>query len=129
MHKYIWKSGGEEAYYIEDNQPGEALFPQPYIYSGEDLYIRISAKDHYVTFADLKAFKEKSLVQEIAAYEEFLNGPCEIVLLIVDCVYVTIYAKNKLVTEQIYRNAVQARYKNIAYITDENDTRTTMAAL
>lgn len=49
MQKYIWGSGGEEAYYIEDNQPGVAPFPQPYICSGEDLYSRNSAKDYIIS--------------------------------------------------------------------------------
>lgn len=128
IRDYFWKSEAEEAYYIENNQLDEAMFPQPCIYTGEELYTRISVKDYYVLFADLKAFKDKLHVQDIATYEEFLNSQCEIVLLIVDSAYVTIYVKDQHVTERIYRKAVQNRYENIAYITDENDLRTTLTS-
>lgn len=59
INKYFWKSGDGEAYNIENNELGAAMFPHPYTYNGEDFYNQISAKDYYVIFADLKAFKEK----------------------------------------------------------------------
>lgn len=123
IRDYFWKSEAEEAYYIENNQLDEAMFPQPYTYTGQDLYNRISAKDYYVLFADLKAFKENTHIQGIATYEDFLNSQCEIALLIVDSSYITIYVKDQHVTERIYRKEVQNGYENIAYITDDNDPR------
>jgi len=126
INKYFWKSGDGEAYNIENNELGAAMFPHPYTYNGEDFYNQISAKDYYVIFADLKAFKEKTQVQAIATYEDFLISQCEIVLLIVDSSYVTIYVKDQYVTERLYRKAVQNGYENIAYITDEIDLRTTL---
>ena len=126
IKNYLWKFCDGEAYYIENNQLGGAMFPQPYTYDGQDLYKRISAKDYYVIFADLKAFKKKTHMQGIATYEDFLNSQCEIVLLIVDSSYVTIYVKNHHLTEIIYRKAVQNGYENIAYITDDTDPRTTL---
>ena len=103
------------------------MFPQPYTYTGEDLYNRISVKHYYVIFADLKAYKEKTHVQDIATYEDFLNSQCEIVLLIVDSTHVAIYIKDQHVTERLYRKAVHNGYENIAFITDENDLRTTLS--
>ncbi|MEK5079981.1 DUF2691 family protein [Solibacillus sp. FSL W7-1436] len=126
INKYFWKSGDGEAYNIENNELGAAMFPHPYTYNGEDFYNQISAKDYYVIFADLKAFKEKTQVQAIATYEDFLISQCEIVLLIVDSSYVTIYVKDQYVTERLYRKAVQNGYENIAYITDHNDPRTAL---
>lgn len=123
---YFWKSEAEEAYYIENNQLDEAMFPQPSTYTGEELYNRISVKDYYVLFAVLKAFKDKSHVQDIATYKEFLNSQCELVLLIVECAYVTVYAKDLKVTERIYKKADQEGYGKLTYITDVNDPRTTL---
>ncbi|MGE7982290.1 DUF2691 family protein [Solibacillus sp. NPDC093137] len=128
IKNYFWKSGDGEAYYIDNKQIGEAMFPQPYTYNGQDLYNRISAKDYYVLFADLKAFKENTHIQGIATYEDFLNSQCEIALLIVDSSYITIYVKDQHVTERIYRKAVQNGYENIAYITDHNDPRTALTS-
>ncbi|WP_339175941.1 DUF2691 family protein [Solibacillus sp. FSL R5-0691] len=128
IKNYFWKAGDGEAYYIENNQLGAAMFPQPYTYTGEDLYNQITAKDYYVIFADLKAFKEHTAVQDIFTYEDFLVSQCEIALLIVDSSYVTIYAKDEHITDRIYRKVVQNGYENIEYITDENDLRTTLTS-
>lgn len=127
MKKYFWKTGGEEAYYIEKNTLGKPLFPKPCIYSGTELYSRISEKDYYVIFAELKAFIDKTDVNEIATYDDFVRSHCEFVLLIVDCSYVTIYAKDQHAIARIYAKAVTAGYENTEYITDENDTRTTLS--
>lgn len=127
MKKYFWKTGGEEAYYIEGDTLGECLFPKPYIYSGTELYSRISEKEYYAIFADLKAFIDKTDVEEVATYEDFVRSPCEFVLLIVDCSYVTIYAKDQHEIARIYAKAVATGFESIEYITDENDTRTTLS--
>ena len=124
--QYFWKTGGEEAYYIENDKLGTSLFPQPHVYTGEALCKRISENDYYVIFADLKAFNDPLHVKEISTYEEFLNSKCEFVLLLVDCTYVTIYAKNHEVITALYAKALASEYENVAYITDENDERTTL---
>lgn len=67
-------------------------------------------------------------MQDIFTYEDFLVSQCEIVLLIVDSSYVTIYAKDEHVIDCIHRKAVQNGYENIEYITDENNLRTTLTS-
>ena len=126
--QYVWKTGGEEAYYIENGELGIPLFPKPHVYTGEALYKTISKTDYYVIFADLKAFPDPLHVKDITTYEEFLNSRCEFVLLLVDCSYVTIYAKNPEVITALYAKAIDSAYENVAYITDENDSRTTLVA-
>ena len=126
--QYVWKTGGEEAYYIENGELGTSLFPKPHVYTGEALYKTISKTDYYVIFADLKAFPDSSYVKDITKYEEFLDSRCEFVLLLVDCSYVTIYGKNSEVITAIYAKAIASGYENVAYITDENDSRTTLVA-
>lgn len=126
--QYVWKTGGEEAYYIENDKLGTPLFPKPHVYTGEAIYKRISKRDYYVIFADLKAFPDPLHVKEITTYEEFLNSRCEFVLLLVDCSYVTIYAKNPEVINAVYAKAIASEYENVAYITDENDSNTTLVA-
>lgn len=123
--QYFWKTGGEEAYYIEHDELGTPLFPKPHVYTGDAFYKRISEKDYYVIFADLKAFTDPLHVKEITTYEEFLNSQCEIALLLVDSSYVTIYAKDLEVLTALHIKAIEAKYENVAYITDENDSRTT----
>ena len=126
--QYVWKTGGEEAYYIENDELGTPLFPKPHVYTGGELYKRISETDYYVLFADLKAFPDPLHVKDITTYEEFLDSQCEFVLLLVDCSYVTIYAKNPEVITTVYAKAIASEYENVVYITDENDGRTTLVA-
>lgn len=122
--QYFWLTGGEEAYYIEDNELGTPLFPKTHVYAGVAFYKRISEKDYYAIFADLKAFKDRSHVKDITTYDEFLNSQCEIALLLVDSCYVTIYAKNVQHLSALHRQAIVSNFEDVAYITEENDDRT-----
>ena len=126
--QYVWKTGGEEAYYIENGELGTSLFPKPYVQTDDEFYKTISEKDSYVIFADLKAFPDPLHVKDIITYEEFLNSGCEFVLLLVDCAYVTIYTKSPEVLTAVYAKAIASEYENVAYITDENESRTTLVA-
>ena len=124
--QYVWKTGGEEAYYIENDELGTPLFPKPHVDTGDEFYKTISEKNYYIIFADLKAFPDPSYVKDITTYDEFLDSRCEFVLLLVDCAYVTIYAKNLELLTAVYAKAIASEYENVAYITDENDSRTTL---
>lgn len=126
--QYVWETGGEEAYFIENGELGTPLFPKPHVYAGDEFYKTISEKDYYVIFANLKAFPNRSYVKDITTYEEFLNSRCEFVFLLVDGSYVTIYVKSSEVLTALYVKAIASEYENVAYITDENDSRTTLVA-
>lgn len=122
-----WRVGGGEAYYIEADQLGAPLFLKS-AYTGDELYETLTANDYYVIFADLKAFPQQADVQEIPTYEAFVTSRCEFVLLIVDCAYVTLYAKSEQAIKQLYTQAITAGYTEVTYITDDNDDRTTLVA-
>lgn len=123
-----WKIGDEESYFVENNTLGNPLFPTTCILDGEELYMEISKQDSYLIFVDLKGFLKKSDVREIATYQEFVESECQFVLLLVDSSYVTIYSKDQITIKNIFAKAVSAGYKNIEYITDENDERITLRA-
>ncbi|GAF65170.1 hypothetical protein BTS2_2068 [Bacillus sp. TS-2] len=61
-------------------------------------------------------------------YEDFMKNECELVVLVIDSCYVTVYCENKEKVERLYQNAVECGFINIEYITDENDTRTVLAS-
>ena len=123
-----WKIGGGESYFIENNTLGDPLFPNISVLNEEGLYKEISREDYYLIFVDLKGFPKKSDVREIATYQEFVESECIFVLLLVDSSYVMIYSKDQITIKHIFSKAVTAGYKNIEYITDENDTSTTLIA-
>ena len=60
---------------------------------GSDLKILFKDNIYYVIFADLKAYSKGEEVVDIETYEAFKESKCELVLLVADCTYVTIYAK------------------------------------
>lgn len=67
-------------------------------------------------------------MREIATFQEFVESECQFVLLLVDSLYVTIYSKEQSTNKHIFAKAVTASYKNIEYITGENNKRTTSIA-
>lgn len=126
--QYALQTGGEEAYYIENGELGSPLFPGAQIYEGEAFYSRIAQGLQYVIFANLKAFPTVDDVVDIETYADFLNSRCEIALLLVDCSYVTFYAKNPQTLKRLHAYATASHYQNIALITEKNDDRTTLKA-
>ncbi|TYR81408.1 DUF2691 family protein [Priestia megaterium] len=58
---------------------------------------------------------------------EFLNSNCELVLLIIDSTYCTIYCKGANLLNQLYKNAQQHKFKSVAYVTDKNDCRSRLS--
>ncbi|WP_183163929.1 DUF2691 family protein [Alteribacter keqinensis] len=123
-----WKIGDGESYVIESDTLGVPLFPSACIVEEDVLLKEISKEDYYLIFVDLKGFPKKSDVREIATYQEFVESECQFVLLITDSSYVTIYSKDPLTIKQNFSKATTAGYKNIAYITEEDDERTTLLA-
>lgn len=128
LNGFNWRIGGGESYKKENNTLGEPLFPSLCTVNGETLSEIISKEEYYLIFIDLKAFENKLDVKEIATYQEFVESECQFILLVVDSSYVTIYSKNQNIIQQLFSKGVIAGYKNIEYITDENDRNTTLIA-
>jgi hypothetical protein len=121
---FTWRIGAGEIYMVEDNQLSNELFIENRtIIDGAELKNRIEGNKYYIIFADLQAFP-KGEFSAIDSYDQFLGSKCELVLIVVDCSYATIYCKNKKDLELLYINAGDYGFKNVEYITDENDTRT-----
>lgn len=125
LSTYNWLNQNEEAYIIKDGHLDEELFPGiEEVIDGNLFENRIKNNQYYVIFADLKAFPKGEKVNNIKTYEEFSNSRCELVLLVVDSGYITIYCKDKEKLNFLYRNAIESSFENVEYITDENDGRT-----
>ncbi|MCI2256432.1 DUF2691 family protein [Domibacillus sp. PGB-M46] len=122
---FAWRIGSGELYRMENGQLKE-LFPEGKgIIGGVKIKRLLEDHTYYMIFADLKAYPNGEF-STIDTYEEFLKSKCELVLLVVDCSYVTIYCKNKKDLELLYDHATDRRFKNVEYIMDENDTRASL---
>lgn len=82
-----------EAWCFEDE--GETEFLADTYYSGKELLKDIS-KNHYVIFLKLEAYPKKTYDFDQHTLEEFQSSECKILLLIYDCRYVEIFAKEKI---------------------------------
>lgn len=107
----IWTENNEQLF-IED------------IIDGEDFNKLISKNPYYAIFANIHIYIKGSKISKIKTYEEFLNSECEIIILIIDSMNICIYVKDKEKLDKIELNAKKNEFKNIEYITDENDNVT-----
>lgn len=112
---------------MEDDKLGELLFPEE-INDMDGLILKRFLEDnkYYLIFADIKAYPKGRNPANIETYEEFVNSDCELVLLVVDSVYFTIYCNRKKL-ETLYNNAKLNGFEDLQYITDEKDTRTRLS--
>ncbi|TBX60566.1 DUF2691 family protein [Bacillus mycoides] len=127
ISSFDWWVGSEESYLVARGGVDEALFlEEPSIVEGSDLKRLFKDNIYYVIFADLKAYPKGEEAVDIETYEEFKESKCELVLLVADCTYVTVYAKDQEAIELMYENAIdQGLY--VEYVTDENDGRTRLS--
>ena len=126
---FNWCIGGGESYKVVDNQLDEGLFPVGKdIIEGVELKNLLENNEYYLIFADLKAYPNDDEFFYIKNYEDFMLSNCEIVLLVVDSSFIEIYCKNQEVIELLYKNAIECRFENIKYITDEIDPQKSLIA-
>lgn len=126
---FSWQIGSGESYIAAkmDDELKEVLFPEDKnVIDGAALKDLLENNKYYIIFADLQAYP-KGEFSEIETYAEFIESKCELILLVVDCSYVTIYCKNKEAIELLYKNANDCGFEFVEYITDENDTRTSLS--
>ncbi|WP_340009077.1 DUF2691 family protein [Paenibacillus sp. FSL K6-0276] len=125
---FHWYIGGEESYFIQNDTLGEALFHKEiYGMDGRVLKELLESYEYYIIFANFKAFPKEKDVIDVQTYEEFLNSDCQLVLLVVDCEYATVYGKDQVKLEALYHNAIRNGYVDVQYITNENDFRTRLS--
>lgn len=122
--KYYWKIDEDQVFFIED----DFLFSTD-IYNGRDFSRIISQPSYYVVFLNLQAFPIGSDFNEIQDYSDFLKSNCELIVLISDCIFVSIYSKNKNVIKTINLNVQINNFDEISYITDENDKKIKFTAI
>ncbi|MGE7604411.1 DUF2691 family protein [Peribacillus sp. NPDC097675] len=125
---FSWRIGNGESYIIVDDELDEELFTEDKkVIEGAELKTLLENNIYYIIFADLQAYP-KGEFSDIETYEEFIESQCELILLVVDSCYITIYCKNKETIELLYKNAIESGFEDVEYITDENDTRTRLSA-
>lgn len=122
---FNWLVKNEEAYYVVGGELGEPLFNHKILHlGGQLLQKKIEEQMSYVIFAALKAYPKGSVPKELETYNDFKESDCELVLLIADGTFVTVYCKDNVLSETLFNHAKRKGYMDVAYTTDENDERT-----
>lgn len=110
------------------NEKGNEDFFKTQHFSGKDFAQKVKS-NHKIIFLKLQAYFLDGIFSDVQTYEEFLKSNCQIIVLVTDCEYVEIYCKDINLLNQLYHHALSQEYKNVRYITDDNDHRETMNVL
>lgn len=125
IHAYSWFVSGEESYRVKNGELDQPLFPEESEVDGETFSHLIHQDEHYLIFANLKAFS-KGTIKDIETYEVFRESHCELALLIVDSTFVDIYCKDEPLLESLYQHTLTCGFEDVSYLTNANDTRTSL---
>lgn len=124
---FDWQIGSGESYAVIWGRVDKELFPsEKNIIEGSELKNRIETNKHYLVSVDLQAYRHNE-VGRVETFEDFIVSNCQLVLLVVDTIYVTIYCKNQDTIQLLINNARACGFEDIEYITDENDGRTRLS--
>ena len=122
---YSWFVGGEESYRVKNSALDQPLFPEATEMDGETFSDSIHQDEQYLIFVNVKAFS-KEPVKDIETYEAFRDSHCDLALLIVDSTFVDMYCKDQQMIESLYTHALSRSFEDVAYLTDTNDTKTSL---
>ena len=117
---YNWINFEQYDQVFDDNY--DFLF-QRKCYSGKDFLSVLSKSDYYVVAVKLQAYPSdfNGDISEIKSFDAFEHSNCQLIIRIIDNIYVEIYLKNTHYIQIIYENAVTFDFSNIQFITDDND--------
>ncbi|TMV43302.1 DUF2691 family protein [Paenibacillus mesophilus] len=73
------------------------------------------------------AYPKDESIEDVLTYEEFLKSQCQLVLIVIDSSYLTVYCKDNKMIDDLYLNAIRKGFEKVEYITDENDFRTRLS--
>ena len=80
--------------------------------------------NYYLIFADIECYLNHNFTN-IYDYQDFLNSDCYLLIIIVDNVFVDIYAKSKEMIDKLKENAIKYNFSDIKIISDFKDKRNT----
>ena len=82
-----------------------------------------------VIFLKVQAYLHPKSFENITTYSEYIQSNCQLIILISDCKYVEIYCKEIDVLQKFFACFRDQAENLIRWITDNNDSRTSMDIL
>jgi len=121
VEKYFWYNveAFDQTFKQDITPPGDFLFKKE-TYNGHEFIDIINSHEYYTVFSKLQAYLKEAHYREINTYDEYINSDCEILIIIVDCIFVDIFAKDVGVLKKVEEIAIQKQFKNIVHIETKN---------
>ncbi len=120
---YAWSYIASQSEIITQDQGGNYLEDDSY---NGNAVLDLFGENNYIIFLKLQAYVSQDPDDEIHTYIEFVDSSCQILFLLYDCEFVEIYMKNADSSRRLYENAVLQGFRNVEFITDNNDLREKM---
>ncbi|OCS85535.1 DUF2691 family protein [Caryophanon tenue] len=116
---WFWSIGPGEAYKCFNNSKLELFPPNNEIMDTKSFMNIITTGKYYLIFSDIKAFPTRESIVEIKTYDDFLKSSCQLALLVIDSVFVSIFVKSEEILCIVYECAKKLAYTNIKFITED----------
>lgn len=127
VQAFNWHIDNIEAYAASNGSLSEDLFPHNgATLTGSELKEVIETGQAYLIFVELRTFRGP-VTSHPETYGEFAASDCQLVLLIVDTIYTTIYCKDHEMLHALYENARSFGFHDLEYLTEQNDSRTRLS--
>ena len=92
-------------------------------YTGKEFKKALKDLDScYIVRINIQA--SKKVIDAVEYYDEYINGECELVILIHDVIYNEVYCKLAKECDLIKKNCLQLDYDEFEVINDDSDCRT-----
>lgn len=99
---------GRETYFVTDGElDDQEFFKDNSVVEGAVFANHLKTNQYYTIFVELQAYPFGQAVDLVQTYEEFVDSDCELVLLLADSSYVSIYCKDRNVIEKLFINALK----------------------
>lgn len=118
----MWKMRGETYFVTGGELDDQEFFKDNSVVEGAVFANHLKTNQYYTIFVELQAYPFGQAVDLVQTYEEFVDSDCELVLLLADSSYVSIYCKDRNVIEKLFINALKNDFEEVQLITDDNDT-------
>lgn len=131
IKRYLWLNIVDQCEIYDEiahnNTNKNTLFSKQ-LYSGEEMDSMLSMNP-YIGFLKIQAYERDLDIFEYHEYKDFISSDCRLIVLICDCFYVDIYAKDEINIENLYSSALEFGASNVKIKTDEIDSRTRLDVL
>lgn len=123
LDNYDWYVFEDEIIFNNNN------FHPPVCMDGNGLKNNLLHQDNMIVFINLQAYPKGFKPVKIRTYKDFVDSPCQFILLVSDKMCWEVYAKDSVMLDQIIVNVKRFGCTDFSVKTVETDGRTVMSVI